>query len=168
MPKKEVSKWSGSHKVCTRGRVPHLDGIVQSAAGKPPIRTPRNSIGYPTMATQQPGRSPAITLPNGHEGIGARTGEPAPIRVPGYVIEGDRVALHYPCTLTALYIPHPQGAIFTPAEQAATTGHESKIMHNGGMPMECHTRAALFDVPEPDRLITAATGQQVPIGAPGH
>src|SRR5207244_6742680 len=33
------------------GRVPHLDGIVQPAAGKPPpIRTPGDSICYPTLA----------------------------------------------------------------------------------------------------------------------
>src|SRR5690348_13872465 len=64
----------GPHQ-STCGRVPHLDGIVQPAAGQQPIWTPRDSIGYPTMATQQPGRSPAITRPNGHEGIGARAGE---------------------------------------------------------------------------------------------
>ena len=36
----------------TCGRVPHLDGIVQPAAGKPPpILTPCDSICYPTMAS---------------------------------------------------------------------------------------------------------------------
>ena len=33
------------------GRVPQLDGIVQPTTGQqPPIRTPRDSIRYPTMA----------------------------------------------------------------------------------------------------------------------
>src|SRR2546426_5077661 len=36
------------------------------------------------------------------------------------------------------------------------------------MPLERHTIAAPFDIPEPDRLVTAATGQQAPIRAPGH
>src|SRR5205085_9627920 len=52
------------------GHIPHLDGIVQPATGQQlPIRTPCDPICYPTMAAQQPGRSPAITLPDGHQCI---------------------------------------------------------------------------------------------------
>src|SRR5579864_4482859 len=91
----------------TCGRVPHLDGIVQPAAGQQPIRTPCDSIGYPTMATQQPGRSPAITRPNGHEGIGACTGKPGTIGAPGHIVERECVALDDTRTLSALHIPHP-------------------------------------------------------------
>src|SRR6266849_660441 len=90
------------------GRIPHLDGIVQPAAGQPPpIRTPRYSICYPIMAVQQPGRDPAVALPDGHQRIGACTGEPGAIRAPGHVVEGDRVALDNTRTLPALHIPHP-------------------------------------------------------------
>ena len=90
------------------GRVPHLEGIVQSTAGQQPsIRTPRDSIRHPTMAAQQPGWGPAITLPDGHQRIGACTGEPGAIRVPGHVVESDRVALDHTRTLPALHIPHP-------------------------------------------------------------
>src|SRR6266568_4763809 len=102
------------------------------------------------MAAQQPGRSLAITLPNGHECIRACTGEPGASGAPGHVVEGDRVALYHAHTLSALHIPHPQGAIFTPTEQAAAIGREGKSMHNGSMPMERHTIAAPFDIPEPD------------------
>src|SRR2546421_10524701 len=41
-------------------------------------------------------------------------------------------------------------------------------MHNGGMPVERLAIAAPFDIPEPDHLVTAATGEQAAIRAPGH
>src|SRR5713101_2199866 len=98
------------------GRVPHLDGIVQPTTGQqPPIRTPRYPIRHPTMAAQQPGRGPAVALPNGHQCIRACTGEPRASGAPGHVVEGDRVALYHTRTLPALHVPHPQGAIFTAA-----------------------------------------------------
>src|SRR2546423_5444667 len=143
----------------TCGRVPHLDGIVQpTASQQPAIRTPRYPIRHPTMAAQQPERGPAITLPDGHQCIGACAGKPGASGAPGHVVESDRVALDDTRTLSALHIPYPQGAIFTPTEQAAAIWHESKIMYNGCMPVECCAIAAPFDVPEPDHLVTAATG----------
>src|SRR2546423_4063150 len=91
------------------GRVPHLDGIIQpTASQQPPIGTPRYPISYPTMAAQQPGRGPAITLPDGHQCIGACTGKPGASGVPGHVVESDRVALDHTRTLAALHIPHPR------------------------------------------------------------
>src|SRR5437016_12597902 len=41
-------------------------------------------------------------------------------------------------------------------------------MHNGCMPVERRAIAAPFDIPEPDHLVTAATGEQTAIRAPGH
>src|SRR6266849_2978018 len=151
------------------GRVPHLDGIVQPTAGQqPPIRTPRYPIRHPTMAAQQPGRGPAVALPDGHQCIGACTGKPGASGAPVHVVEGDRVALYHSHTLPALHVPHPQGAIFTPTEQAAAIWREGKSMHNGSMPVERCAIAAPFDVPEPNRMVSAATGQQAPIRAPDH
>src|SRR5712692_1726829 len=151
------------------GRVPHLDGIVQpTACQPPPIRTPRDSIRHPTVAAQQPGRGPAITLPNGHQCIGACTGKPGAIRVPGHVVERDRVALDNSRTLAALHVPYPQGAIFTATEQAVAIGREGESLHNGSMPVERCAIAAPFDIPEPNRMVTAATSQQAPIRAPDH
>src|SRR5215470_15351833 len=41
-------------------------------------------------------------------------------------------------------------------------------MHYGCMPMECCAIDAPLDIPEPDRLVTAATGKQAPIRTPGQ
>src|SRR3989442_493223 len=41
-------------------------------------------------------------------------------------------------------------------------------MHNGCMPVERRAIAAPFDIPEPDHLVTAATGEQTAIRAPGQ
>src|SRR5258707_736668 len=148
---------------------PHLYGIVQPAARQEmPIRTPRDSIRYPTMAAQEPGRRPAITLPNGHQGIGACAGKPGAISVPGHIVECHGVALDHTQTLPALHIPHAYGAIFTSTEQAPAIWQESKRMDHGRMPAERHAIAAPFGLPEPDCLVTAPTGQRPPIRAPGH
>src|SRR3989440_6243441 len=112
------------HEIC--GCVPHLDGIVHpTASQQPPIGTPRDPIRHPTMAAQQPGWGRAITFPDGHQCIGACAGKPGASGAPGHVVESDRVALDDTRTLPALHIPHPQGAIFTPTEQAAAIWHES-------------------------------------------
>src|SRR5258708_5512717 len=45
---------------------------------------------------------------------------------------------------------------------------ESQAVHPGGMSMQCHPIAALSDIPQPDRFVEAATGQDAAIGTPSH
>ena len=66
-----------------------------------------------------------------------------------------------------LNIPHAQGAICTATEQAAAIRGEGHAIYIGGMPKEHRSIAALFDIPEPDGFVIAATGQDASIGTPG-
>src|SRR6266849_1667738 len=92
----------------SRGRVLHPDGIVLSATGqKPPIGTPRHPMHDPAMAAQQPGWRRALHIPESHQCIRARTGEPGASGTPGHVVERDRVALHDVYTLPTLHVPQP-------------------------------------------------------------
>src|SRR5258708_9642674 len=70
-----------------RARVPHPDCIVPSTAGqKPSIGTPRHPIHDPCVATHQPGWHPAATIPNSHQQIRPRTGDPGPTHAPPHVL----------------------------------------------------------------------------------
>src|SRR6266852_152716 len=58
--------------------------------------------------------------------------------------------------------------VFTATEQKAAVGCEGDAIHMVGMPMQDHAIPASLDIPEPDSVIKATTGQGASIRAPGH
>ncbi len=67
-----------------------------------------------------------------------------------------------------LHVPQTHGAIVTATEQAAAVGGESQAVHHGAMALQRRPRSALLAIPQPDRVVKAATGQRASIRTPGH
>ena len=120
------------------------------------------------MAAQYPERRPVGYCPDGHQQICPCTGELGAIGTPRHVVERSRVALHDAHALSALHIPYPHGAIITATQQAAVVRREGHTVHCGSMPKQRRSIAAPLDVPEPNCLVKATTGQEPPIWTPRH
>src|SRR6266566_8359341 len=90
------------------GRVPYLDGIIQSTTRQPPpIGTPFHPKHEVAMALEQSGWCQVLHIPDGHQAIRATAGELSASGTPGEVIERDRVALQDLLTLSPFRFPHP-------------------------------------------------------------
>ncbi len=64
--------------------------------------------------------------------------------------------------------PQPHRAIATATEQVTAIGSEGQAGHHGAMSLQHHPRCALLAIPQPDRVVKAATGQRASIRAPGQ
>src|SRR5207302_3532776 len=96
------------------------------------------------------------------------TGEPGAVWTPGDVGEGGRIALEDPHALRTFDVPETQRAIFTATEQVVAVGGEGQAVHHGAMSLQRHPSAALLGIPQPDRVVKAATSQRASIRTPGH
>src|SRR3989454_12136 len=156
----------------TGGGLPQDDAAIVAATSQLLlVRAPRHPADRGWLPMAHPQAGARAHVPHLHLLLIAASSQQLSIGTPLDAEEGGvevvRVAqgLHQS---TCDRVPHLEAAIFTPTEQAATVGQESEIMHHGSMPVERCAITSPFDVPEPDRLVTAATGQQAPIRAPGH
>ena len=107
-------------------------------------------------------------IPDEHQAVRASGRQLGTGRVPGDIIQRDRIPSHDPHTLPPFHIPHTYGPIFTATEESTALGCEGKCIDDSGMSMERCSVRALFHIPEPDDLVKASTGDRASIRTPGH
>ena len=114
------------------------------------------------------GRCRAAGCVDGYQRVGATADQLAAIRAPVDIVERGGVALQHARTLAACAVPHPQHSIPAAAQQAAIIGREGEPFGPSGMPAQYRAIAATFNIPQPDRLVAAATCESASIWAPDH
>src|SRR5438874_13290205 len=119
------------------------------------------------MSTQHPGWSRAGHIPDGNQRIRASTSEPGAIGTPVDTKEGRHIAAQNAQALRIFDIPQTQSPVVTATELSAAVGGKGQAIDLGRMSLQHCSGAPLFDIPQPNRRITAPAGKRPPIATPG-
>ncbi len=129
------------------------------------------AVHITAMSLQHGPQGAELPIPQPDGVVKAATGQRASIRTPGHALHPLRMPRERLETAPTLDLPQLDGAIPARAGEDAAVGGKGQAAHPDAMPGKASARRRLsrwVDLPQPDRAREVATGEQVPIRAPGQ